>query len=369
MIIRNYIYLYKNNMKVISFDYCESENNDILACKISKDKILDILSYKNEKYSLAQNLENEGFYLFTSVLDISINYHIAKIAHNIQIGKLLTPFVLKNEFIAYETNMSAILPFITDYFEIGTESMKCLFKKNDDKKNLFLLCDAKNAGKNSLGKINEMSLDNINIYYNIIIEESENNEQFEVSQKEGTKIFSLSPLEFNFTKEDNYTIQINCEFPEKLEEIKLNNESLLDLDCENKIGYKECSINKTHFTKSGYYYLQHSNYNGSKLISYETPMIKVIIEEEKPNPTSEPSDPGDDEDGDYNNYGLYIGLSVGIGVIVILIIILVVWHYVKRRNISGKDGDDENKELLVPISFQLKDAIKDPEANEDRNDA
>ena len=164
-------------------------------------------------------------------------------------------------------------------------------------------------------------------------------------------------------------IKIDCEFPEKLEEIKLNNESLLDLDCENKIGYKECSINKTHFTKGGYYYLQHSNYNGSKLISYETPMIKVIIEEEKPNPTSEPSDPGDDEDGDYNNYGLYIGLSVGIGVIVILIIILVVWHYVKRRNISGKDGDDENKELLVPISFQLKDAIKDSEANEDRNDA
>ena len=51
-------------MKVIAFDYCQSENNDILACKISKDKILDILSYKNEKYSLAQNLENEGFYLF-----------------------------------------------------------------------------------------------------------------------------------------------------------------------------------------------------------------------------------------------------------------------------------------------------------------
>ena len=172
-----------------------------------------------------------------------------------------------------------------------------------------------------------MSLNNINIYFNIIIEESENNEQFEVSQKEGTKIFSLSPLEFNFTKEDNYTIQINCEFPEKLEEIKLNNESLLDLDCENKIGYKECPINKTQFTKSGYYYLQHSNYNGSKLISYETPMIKVIIEEEKPNQTSDPSDPG----GDDNNLDLIIGLSVGIGIIVFLIIIFFIWHYSKEE--------------------------------------
>ena len=151
----------------------------------------------------------------------------------------------------------------------------------------------------------------------------------------------------NFTKEDNYTIQINCEFPEKLEDIKLNNESLLDLDCENKIGYKECSINKTQFTKSGYYYLQHSNYNGSKLISYETPMIKVIIEEEKPNPTSDPSDPG----GDDNNLDLIIGLSVGIGIIVFLIIIFFIWHYIKRRNVSEKNDDDENKELVLNLKI------------------
>ena len=99
-------------------------------------------------------------------------------------------------------------------------------------------------------------------------------------------------------------------------------------------------------------------------------MIKVIIEEEKPNPTSEPSDPGNDGDGDDdNNLGLIIGLSVGIGVIVLLIIIFFVWHYVRRRNISEKNGDDENKELVVPISYQLKEAIKESEANEDRINA
>ena len=58
-----------------------------------------------------------------------------------------------------------------------------------------------------------------------------------------------------------------------------------------------------------------------------------------------------------------------IGDIITCVVLKNNYDYVKRRNISGKDGDDENKELLVPISFQLKDAIKDSEANEDRNDA
>ena len=93
-------------------------------------------------------------------------------------------------------------------------------------------------------------------------------------------------------------------------------------------------------------------------------MIKVIIEEEKANPTSEPPESDkDDDDGKDNHLGLIIGLSVGIGTIVILIIIFLVWHYLKRKIASEKD----NRELEVPISYQLKEIVKESEAKEDNN--
>ena len=89
--------------------------------KIYEENKIDIKKLpKCEKFSPVGHYEG----LWTSLFVKPLAWVI------IQIGKLLTPFVLKNEFIAYETNMSAILPFITDYFEIGTESMKCLLKKN-----------------------------------------------------------------------------------------------------------------------------------------------------------------------------------------------------------------------------------------------
>ena len=49
-------------------------------------------------------------------------------------------------------------------------------------------------------------------------------------------------------------------------------------------------MNKTHFTKSGYYYTLHSNHKGTKTISYEAPMINVIVEEPNPSPNPEPED-------------------------------------------------------------------------------
>ena len=103
------------------------------------------------------------------------------------------------------------------------------------------------------------------------------------------------------------------------------------MECEDKIWYKECIVNKTHFTKSGYYYTLHSNHKGTKTISYEAPMINVIVEEPNPSPNPEPEDKG-------TNLGLVIGLSVAAAIIVICLVVFLVWYYMKNKE-NKKDHE------------------------------
>ena len=124
-------YLYKNDMSPIILQNCEGKNNR-LTCDINKDKISEYLSYSGEKFYLAEKLDLGGLYKFNSVLDITINYTVTQKEINLQIGKLLTPVIAKNEFIAYETNKGDISVLTTDYFDIESEQnkkFKCLFKK------------------------------------------------------------------------------------------------------------------------------------------------------------------------------------------------------------------------------------------------
>jgi len=369
------LYLYKYDIKSISLDECKSESNEV-TCNVDKDEILEILSYSGEEYFLAEKLD-EGLYIFNSVLNISFNYNYNQQNVNINIGKLLTPFISKNEFIAYEANTESNITssLTTDYFEIVSEKnskMNCIFKKPYNQNNLLLLCNAVNPGKNSLGTITQMDITNINIFYKFSIEQTENKEEFDVSNGEGTKITSLTPLLLNFTLRDNYTLTYETENPEKLNGIKLNNDSKFDLECEDKIWYKECIVNKTHFTKSGYYYTLHSNHKGTKTISYEAPMINVIVEEPNPSPNPEPEDKG-------TNLGLVIGLSVAAAIIVICLVVFLVWYYMKNKE-NKKDHEcseeednknEEKKELLNDKikSDQVQEEIKQSEANEDRINA
>ena len=122
-------------------------------------------------------------------------------------------------------------------------------------------------------------------------------------------------------------------------------------------------MNITHFTKSGYYYTLHSNHKGTKTISYEAPMIKVIIKEENPEP-----------EGDGDRAGLIIGLSIA-GVIIICLIIFLVWYYLQKRRNKGEKyedsfrGDEDNeKEKLnkkddIIASNQVEEEIRKSEAN------
>ena len=352
------LYLYKNDMKEIRLHNCQNSNNE-LRCNINKDEILEILSFNNEKYNLAEKIDSEGLYIFHSVLDITFNYDISQNEVKLKIVDLLTPELAKNEFIAYKTNIENIPVLTTDYFEIDiikNQKINCIFKKSYNHINLLLLCNATEDGINSLGKISQIILDKINIFYKFIIEEFENKQAFNVSN-EGTKISSLYPLELDFTKKDSYIITYETEYPDRLEGLKLNSESSKELDCINKYWYKECIVNKTHFTKSGNYYTYHNNHLGKKTISYEAPIIKIILEEKR-----------EDEPEDDDNYDLILGLVIPLGIIVIIIIIIIVWYYCKKKGKRDENISTEvdNKNLYLPISSQVEESFNKSEVNENK---
>ena len=345
-------------MKYTSLDNC-TILYDELTCDIDKYQLYKILSYQGEKFCLGEKLDTEGLYIFNSVLDISFRFKdtITKREETVQIGKLLTPTVSKNEFIVYETNIKEITALTSDYFEMGikskvnenlnindNEKLKCFFKK-DYFNSLLLFCEATKDGVYSLGQISPQNLENINILYNFTLEESTNDYKFNISDI-GTKITSVSHSFIEFKGNQNYKIKYETENPERLKGIKLNIESSFDLDCEDKIWYKECSINQTHFTKNGSYYTYHSNHLGAKTISYETPKISIILEGKK-------SEPTDDND----NKSLIIGLSIAGGIIVIIIIIFLIWHYLRKRNSKdiNLDLEKDEMELKAPISSDYKE--------------
>ena len=329
----------------INFYYC-NEYSDEINCAVDKNELLKILSYSGESFYLAEKLFPKGWYIFKSVLNITFNYIVNQEIVNIKIGQLLTPIVSKNEFIAYETNIDNVPILTTNYFELNTENnrkLNCIFKKNINRKNLLLLCNTTIEGNYSLGKIKLNVLDKININYNFTIEEFTNNEIYEVSN-EGTKIISVFPIELNFTEADSYNITYETEYPEKLKGIKLNINSKSELICENKKVYKICIVNKAHFSKSGNYYTYHTNHKGSKTISYEAPLIKVIYpdKEEKTKEVKK-----DDDD----NLGVIIGVSVTVGVIVLAVIAFLIYHYLRKRNLSNNDVIDSS----IPLASKNMD--------------
>ena len=107
-------------------------------------------------------------------MEIVVNYKIEKKEISLSIGNLLTKSIYKNDFVIYGTNIynkDNISAFTTDYFDIKTNKndiQKCMLKKSNNQDKLLLLCIANSSGEGSLGKLELMSLDNINILYKSI---------------------------------------------------------------------------------------------------------------------------------------------------------------------------------------------------------
>ena len=259
------------------------------------------------------------------------------------ITKLVTQFIDKNTFIVYETNITDINIISTDYFnpiQQKNDNLECLFKKNNisDEKLLFL-CKASVQGKGSIGEIAKIKLNHLNILYNFIIVGSKNEEEYIVSDKEGTIISSVYPEELDFNSKDSYIIRYITDYPERLKDIKLNCESPDILNCENKKGFKQCNVSKSHFNKEGNYHTYYNNSFGSSSIAYEASTVKIILKENKP------------DDSKKNLAGIIAGSVIG-GVALIGIIIFLVVRYYKKKKAVADDFSGKSEDIL-PTQLML----------------
>ena len=315
---------------------CREETNEII-CPIKSEKISEILTYSGEEFRLSQLTNSEGILEFDFVSNIIIiNDNIKKQLININIIKLLTPMVDINSYIVYETDITDIPKISTDSFNIvpnRNDDIDCFFKKNNNKDKLLLLCAPDSDGNFTLGKIKDNYIDDINILYDFNIIATQNNEICVVSSTEGPKLSSVYPESLDFRSNDQLIINYLVEYPEKLQGIKLNNDSSFELECQNKGKIKECTVPKSHFTSNGDYYTYYTNTEGFKSISYEISKIHVILE--------------DDESKSY--VGIIIGSVIG-GLVLIVIIAFLVWRLCKKKN----DTPEEKKEVILLSNKELE---------------
>ena len=62
------LYLYTSDIKSTKLENCIS-SNDELTCSVKKEKLIEILSYSGEIFSIGEIVDNYGLYKFNSVLD------------------------------------------------------------------------------------------------------------------------------------------------------------------------------------------------------------------------------------------------------------------------------------------------------------
>ena len=179
------------------------------------------------------------------------------------------------------------------------------------------------------------------MYYNFNLAAIQNNEYFTITNKEDAIIYSVYPEELDFNQNDSFIIRYEVDYPEKLIDIKLNNDSSSELECKNLKGIKECIVPQSHFKNSGDYYTYHTNSLGYKSISYEITTIKITLKR---------SDESDD-------YFIYIlsGSIVG-GLLVIGIIIFIVLRCKRKR--LGSDALKNKIISDIHTTIELKEEIE-----------
>ena len=331
--------LYREGLKNIILN-CNEESDRVI-CNIKKNHLLEILSYHLEKFYLYQLTDSNGMLKFDNVFDIIIDYNNYEQEDiYLDITKLLTPETEKNNFIVYETNVTSISPITTNYFNINSNrnsNLNCLLKKNNNKDALLLLCDAKSSGEFSLGNINDMNLDKISILYNFKIIEVQNYETCIISSNVGSKLRFVYPNELDFNVEQSYIIKYQVDDPTKISKIKLNNDSLLELECIDKIGIKECTVPITHFNKPGDYYTYYTDSLGSQMIAYEVSTIKVILNNEI------------HQEKEENYAGVIAGSIIG-GLILIALIGFFVMRYLKKK--KAEINSVSGNEISVPLELK-----------------
>ena len=210
----------------------------------------------------------------------------------VNIKKLITNCTENYRFIAYETDIINLPIISTDiysgfYLDFENSSgceyfkSKCRFVKYNIGPLLILCKIEAGKGEYRLKMIEkEIEVEFLNINYNFIIQPVNNIEIFYLSD---AKFESFGIINYhkilNFKKKESYEILYYMKNPNEIKNIRLNDDSNVDLYCTNNNKIKTCIINKNHFNgkKNGFYYTSYKNQCGNRNILYEFSPIKIIL--------------------------------------------------------------------------------------------
>ena len=275
------LFLISKGFNIIILNDCQINKKELI-CNVKKGDFLERFSTNYEMLSLGYNNFVNEPKIFDYVSQISTNfYNFWKTKIYVGILKLLEVTIEKNNYIAYETNVTRINRTISEMFALTNTFKSCFFRKYSQKP-LLILCSIKDEGTYSLGEIKqEIYLDNINVRYNFSIQPVVNNEEFEVKD-DGTYGLYYYPTILNFSLYDEIDVNFFIYSSKLIKGIKLNIDSD-ELNCQDiNENTTKCFVHKSHFEnkESGYYYIYHLNHKNNYSIFYEMPPIKVILPEE-----------------------------------------------------------------------------------------
>ena len=269
---------------------CE-KNMETLNCKISKQKLDELMTINIEQSKIAYLNNNLGNVIFNYTGNVTLNHY--NITNKVDIYVTLTRLLNSNtDFgipIAYETNVTSLEDLNTYEFldTAGLAYINCYFRKIKTNP-LLLLCLYKPGGQRySKNLYEEMILENIHYKYNFRIQPYKVYINIKINET-GTSIFYAKPEELNFKFQDSniigftmdnldYANNIALVYKDSNYSTKINN-----LDCDNLVGLKKCKVSISHFLKqnykeNGYCYVYHSYYENDLKIDYGVSPIQVTL--------------------------------------------------------------------------------------------
>ena len=258
------LYIYGSNNNYGNLDNCQKIDKELI-CKISKEKIEEILVNNKEQFKLGAMNENYGAISFDNVLDITINYeNVKKQDIYLQIKEIIGGTTKKGVPVCLVTNVTDIPNFISAKFD----DMKYFKKVSGRPLILFYNYSFEIEYNIKSNFTEEVVINDIHYKYNFRIQPSKFEGHISVKE-EGTDILLSYTKELIYNGEETIKIMYIMNNPSLVEKIPLipyDFYSSPDLKCINLNKMKLCSVPKFYFDKkqSENYYSRHYNYDPNK---------------------------------------------------------------------------------------------------------
>jgi hypothetical protein len=214
----NTLYIYGSNNNYAILDNCKSNETEVI-CSITKERIEEILTSKNEKFKIGAIIDNSEIQ-FDHILDITINYeNVRKEDIYFKIIKTIGGITEAGTPFAYETNITEFPTFISQIF-----NEKEYFKKIPGRPLLYFVNYKYGIHQNrDVNITKEHIIDNAHYKYIFRLQPCSYHENISVSGT-GTNILLAYPqkIDFTSTTQAKMIIRFIVDEPKFMNYLKLN---------------------------------------------------------------------------------------------------------------------------------------------------